>query len=161
RFGQFYACTGYPECKNTKDPRLLKAQAEGSGEEPQPPCENCGKEMVMKSGRYGPFYSCSGYPDCKTIRKIGGKGRTAQPTGVKCPQCDEGELVQRMSRRGVFYSCSRYPKCEFSLSNRPVARPCPKCGAAYLVEKETKREGAVELCNQPECDYRAPIAVVV
>ncbi|HEY5611156.1 MAG TPA: type I DNA topoisomerase [Thermoanaerobaculia bacterium] len=154
RFGQFYACTGYPECKNTKDPRLLKV---GIGEEPQPPCENCGKEMVLRSGRYGPFYSCSGYPECKTIRKIGGKKSTAEPTGVKCPSCGEGELVQRRSRRGIFYSCSRYPKCEFSLSNRPVARPCPKCGAPYLVEKETKREGKVELCNQPECDYRAPI----
>ncbi|MGZ5474735.1 MAG: type I DNA topoisomerase, partial [Thermoanaerobaculia bacterium] len=42
RFGQFWACTGYPECKNTKDPKLLKVNV---GDEPQPPCEKCGKEM--------------------------------------------------------------------------------------------------------------------
>ena len=157
RFGQFFACTGYPDCKNTKDPRLMK-QAANLPTEPQPPCENCGKEMVLKSGRYGPFYSCSGYPECKTIRKIGRKSTPPKPTGVKCPNCKEGELVERISRRGVFYSCSRYPKCEFSLNNRPVPRPCPKCHAPYLLEKETKREGHIEYCNNPECDYRAPIA---
>jgi DNA topoisomerase I len=156
RFGQFFACTGYPDCRNTKDPRLMKA---GLPTEPQPPCEICGKEMVMKSGRYGPFYSCSGYPDCRNIRKIGGGMRVPpKPTGVKCPQCTEGELVERRSRRGIFYSCSRYPKCEFSLNARPVPRPCPKCGAVYLLEKQTKREGPIEVCNNPECGYRAPRA---
>jgi DNA topoisomerase-1 len=155
RFGQFYACTGYPDCKNTKDPRLMKANIPN---EPQPPCENCGKEMVLKSGRYGPFYSCSGYPDCKNIRKIGGgKSTPPKPTGVKCPQCNEGELVERRSRRGIFYSCSRYPKCEFALNNRPLNKPCPKCQAPYLLEKTTKREGHIEYCNNAECDYKAPI----
>ncbi|HEX3578313.1 MAG TPA: DNA topoisomerase, partial [Thermoanaerobaculia bacterium] len=158
RFGQFYACTGYPDCKNTKDPRLLKADIPT---EPQPPCENCGKEMVLKSGRYGPFFSCSGYPDCKTIRKIGGgKGSPPKPTGVKCPNCNEGELVERRSRRGIFFSCSRYPKCDFALNNRPVPRPCPKCAAPYLLEKETKREGHIEYCNNADCGYRAPIATM-
>jgi DNA topoisomerase-1 len=156
RFGQFFACSGYPDCKNTKDPKLMKAAA-NLPSEPQPPCENCGKEMVLKSGRYGPFYSCSGYPECKTIRKIGRKSAPPKPTGVKCPNCKEGDLVERISRRGVFYSCSRYPKCEFTLNNRPVARECPKCHAPYLLEKETKREGQIEYCNNPECDYRAPV----
>jgi len=156
RFGQFYACTGYPDCKNTKDPKLLNVAVP---DDPQPPCEKCGKEMVMKRGRYGPFYSCSGYPECSNIRKIGGKGKggSAEPTGVHCPTCKEGELVQRSSRRGMFYSCNRYPKCEFSMSNKPVARACPKCAAPYLMEKETKREGHIELCNNPECDYRAKV----
>jgi len=158
RFGQFFACTGYPDCKSTKDPRLLKANL-NLPTEPQPPCEICGKEMVLKSGRYGPFFSCSGYPDCRNIRKIGGGLRVPpKPTGVKCPTCAEGELVERRSRRGIFYSCSRYPKCDFAMNNRPVPRPCPKCGAPYLMEKETKREGHIELCNNPECGYRAPIS---
>ncbi|HEX8411113.1 MAG TPA: type I DNA topoisomerase [Thermoanaerobaculia bacterium] len=160
RFGQFFACSGYPDCKNTKDPKLMKAAA-NLPTEPQPPCENCGKEMVLKSGRYGPFYSCAGYPDCKTIRKIGRGGKSStppKPTGVKCPNCKEGDLVERISRRGVFFACNRYPKCEFALNNRPIARACPKCEAPYLMEKETKREGHIELCNNPECDYRAPIS---
>jgi len=157
RFGQFYACSGYPECRNTKDPKLLKVSLT---EDPQPPCENCGKEMVLKSGRFGPFYSCSGYPECKTIRKIG-KGIPPKPTGVKCPECKEGDLVERRSRRGIFFSCSRYPKCEFAVSSRPVARPCPKCKVPFLLEKETKREGRIEICNDKECGYRAPIKEIV
>ncbi|HEY0789246.1 MAG TPA: topoisomerase DNA-binding C4 zinc finger domain-containing protein, partial [Thermoanaerobaculia bacterium] len=157
RFGQFFACTGYPECKNTKDPRLLKANI---SDEPQPPCEKCGREMVLKSGRYGPFFSCSGYPECSNIRKIsrGGKVATpAEPTGVKCPECGEGELVQRFSRRGAFYSCNRYPKCKFAVSHKPIAKKCPECGSALLVEKESKRLGRIEACPNKECDYKAPI----
>jgi DNA topoisomerase-1 len=158
RFGQFFACTGYPDCKNTKDPRLMK-QAANLPSEPQPPCENCGKEMVLKSGRYGPFYSCSGYPDCKTIRKIGRKSSTPpKPTGVKCPNCKEGDIVERISRRGVFFACNRYPKCDFSLNSRPLAKACPKCASPYLIEKTLKREGHIEVCNNPECDYRAPFS---
>src|SRR3954471_16583249 len=96
RFGQFFACSGYPDCKNTKDPKLMK-QAANLPSEPQPPCENCGKEMELKCGRYVPFYSCSGYPECKTIRKIGRKSAPPKPTGVKCPNCKEGDLVERIS----------------------------------------------------------------
>ncbi|HUP64214.1 MAG TPA: type I DNA topoisomerase [Thermoanaerobaculia bacterium] len=158
RFGQFWACTGYPECKSTKDPRLLKVNL---SEEPQPPCEKCGKDMVLKSGRYGPFYSCSGYPDCSNIRRIdkGGKvAAPAEPTGVKCPDCGEGDLVQRFSRRGAFFSCSRYPKCKFAVSNRPINKPCPECGAKILVEKESKKMGPIEACAKKECGYKAPRA---
>jgi ssDNA-binding Zn-finger/Zn-ribbon topoisomerase 1 len=95
--------------------------------------------MILKSGRYGPFYSCSGYPDCSNIRKIAKSGKVAtpaEPTGVNCPECDEGELVQRFSRRGAFYSCNRYPKCKFAVSHRPIAKPCPECGG-----KDPGREG--------------------
>src|SRR5207245_6260527 len=81
RFGQFFACSGYPDCRNTKDPRLLKA---GLPTEPQPPCEICGKERVMKSGGYVRFYSCSGYRGCGNIRKIaGGMGVRRKRPGVR------------------------------------------------------------------------------
>ncbi|MCA1733303.1 MAG: topoisomerase DNA-binding C4 zinc finger domain-containing protein, partial [Acidobacteria bacterium] len=140
-----------------KDPKLLKVDV---GDEPQPPCEKCGKEMVLKGGRYGPFFSCSGYPDCSNIRKIsrGGKvGAPPEPTGVKCPECGEGELVQRFSRRGAFYSCNRYPKCKFAVSHKPIAKKCPECGNPILVEKESKRMGRIEACPNKECGYKAPM----
>jgi len=126
--------------------------------EPQPPCENCGKEMVLKSGRYGPFFSCSGYPDCRNIRKIGGgKSTPPKPTGVKCPTCGEGELLERRSRRGIFYSCSRYPKCDFALNSRPVPRACPKCAAPFLVQK-VSRAGTRIRCIKDDCGYSADVA---
>jgi DNA topoisomerase I len=67
--GPFLACTGYPECKNTK--RIAKPAKEA--EPPTPTdevCEKCGKPMVIRKGRFGPFLACTGYPKCKNARKI-------------------------------------------------------------------------------------------
>jgi len=77
--GYFLACTAYPKCKNT---RPFEAKSDGKaatgalphGPRPKPveteeKCENCGKPMLLRSGRHGPFLGCSGYPKCKTTRK--------------------------------------------------------------------------------------------
>ena len=74
QFGSFLACSGYPECKNTKEiakeeTRRRKASRRGADAEPEP-CENCGKPMALKRGRFGQFLACTGYPECKTTRKI-------------------------------------------------------------------------------------------
>jgi hypothetical protein len=53
----------------------------------------------------------------------------AAPTGVKCPQCGEGELRQRSSRRGVFYGCNRYPECRYATESLTDLKP-PKDAAA-------------------------------
>jgi DNA topoisomerase-1 len=63
RFGRFLACSGYPECKNTKKiaPAALKTE---SGEEmPCPKCEE-GKVIPKKTRKGRFFYGCSRYPDC-------------------------------------------------------------------------------------------------
>ena len=55
RFGQFLACSGYPECKNTK-PILKKIGVA---------CPKCGKDIVVRNTKRGRiFYGCSGFPDC-------------------------------------------------------------------------------------------------
>ena len=97
-------------------------------------CPNCGRPMVIKSGRFGRFISCTGYPQCKTTRPI------IKDTGVRCPK-DGGVIAERRSRKGrIFYGCVNYPACDFVLWDRPLPQPCPVCGA-LLVEK-TKRGGA-------------------
>ena len=98
-------------------------------------CVNCGKPMVIKTGRFGKFMSCTGYPDCKTTKPI------LKDTGVKCPK-DGGMIAERKSRKGrTFYGCANYPACDF-VSWDPVApQPCAVCGD-YVVEKR-KRGGAV------------------
>ncbi|MEP6901579.1 MAG: type I DNA topoisomerase, partial [Actinomycetota bacterium] len=81
RFGQFLACTNYPECKTTREVAGKKSEANGqtpestangsAAEETEiPVCELCGKPMALKKGRFGSFYGCTGYPECKNIRKI-------------------------------------------------------------------------------------------
>jgi DNA topoisomerase-1 len=100
-------------------------------------CPNCGRPMVIKTGRFGRFISCTGYPECKTTRPI------LKDTGVKCPK-DGGMIVERKSRKGrTFYGCANYPKCDFVSWDRVVPEPCPVCGS-YVVAK-TRRGGAVSL----------------
>ena len=108
-----------------------------------------GKALVLRQGAYGEFVSCSGYPKCKYIKQ--------ETTGVKCPECKQGDMVQKRSKRGAFYSCNRYPKCKTSMKYKPLPQPCPKCGAEYLFEKTLKDGGTVIACSNDECDYeRAP-----
>ncbi len=203
QFGSFLACTGYPECSNTRElPKDDEEdEEEKKDEETIEPCENCGKPMTLKRGRFGQFYACTGYPECKTTRKIGpgesGPKTPDIPLEEKCPKCDtnlvlkegrfgqftscanyptckyikpktigigcpksdcDGDLIERRSRRGkTFYGCSNYPKCDFVLWQRPVAESCPQCKAPYLMEKTTKRDGHIRYCNEAECDYKAQL----
>ena len=100
-------------------------------------CPNCGKPMVIKTGRFGRFISCTGYPECKTTRPI------LKDTGAKCPK-DQGMIVERKSRKGrIFYGCANYPKCDFVSWDRVVPQPCPVCGS-YVVAK-TRRGGTTTL----------------
>jgi DNA topoisomerase I len=190
RHGSFIACTGYPECTNTRAVAVAGSVEEGEEEY----CENCGRPMVLKKGRFGQFYACSGYPDCKTTKKIGEtqQRKSDQPldelcpscgsnlalkygrfgefiscsnypkckyikqktVGVKCPNCNEGEIIERRSKRGkTFYGCNRYPECDFVAWNKPMPEPCPECGSSYLLEKWTKA-GPVAVCPNSECKYK-------
>ena len=116
-------------------------------EETDEVCEKCGKPMVVKYGRYGKFLACSGYPECKNTKAY------VEKTGVKCPQCEEGELVKRKSKKGrVFYGCSNYPDCEFVIWNKPVTQKCPKCNG-LMVEKHTRKKGKFYKCVNKECKY--------
>jgi DNA topoisomerase I len=199
KHGSFIACTGYPECTNTREltvdlPDVDKTADLGEQDETEY-CENCGRPMVLKKGRFGQFFACSGYPDCKTTKQIGGEQRkdvaleekcpqcgnhlvqkfgrygefvacSNYPTckyvkqktiGVRCPNCSEGEIVERRSKRGrTFYGCNRYPECDFVAWGKPLQEKCPDCGSSYLIEKFLKA-GAVAQCPNAECKYKHPI----
>lgn len=153
RHGRFIACTGFPECKNTKP--LEQEGANGSPQaevqETDEKCAKCGSPMVLKSGRFGRFLACSRYPECKTTKPIS--------TGIRCPD-DNGEIVERRTKKGkIFFSCSNYPKCKFATWYRPVKKNCPGCGAEFLVEKKTKKE-EVFTCLNKECKYKESIQEV-
>jgi DNA topoisomerase I len=146
RFGQFLACTGYPECKNTR--KILK-----SGTLAQPDrqldeeCPKCGKNLVAKHGRLGEFVACSNYPKCKYIKR--------DTLGIPCPKCGKGDVAVKKSKRGsVFYGCTEYPKCDFTSPNKPVDRACPACGASYLVEKTTSKGETVLTCATRDCKFK-------
>jgi DNA topoisomerase-1 len=146
RFGQFMACTGYPDCKTT---RRLDQQKKVPDIPLEEKCPQCGRNMVLRHGRYGEFTSCSGYPDCKYVKQ--------NFIGVKCPECKDGELVEKRARkRGTtFFGCSNYPKCKFTSAQRPMAESCPQCGHVYLVQKYAQ-DGPVIACPKSGCDYSRP-----
>jgi DNA topoisomerase-1 len=124
RRGKFVGCKNYPDCTYTRD---VDGQQRPEPEETGEQCPECGKPLLQRVGRFGPFIGCSGYPDCKYIKK------EEKKTGVKCPQCGEGELVVKRTRRGkVFYGCNRYPDCDFAVWQRPVSDPCPNCGSLMV-----------------------------
>jgi DNA topoisomerase-1 len=112
RYGDFMACSGYPNCKYTrplKEENILPPAG-------QEKCEKCGKPMVVKHGRFGSFLACSGYPKCKTIKSI------LKSIGIPCPKCS-GELVERKTKRGkIFYGCSNYPQCDFATWQKPLPK---------------------------------------
>ena len=135
RFGQFMACTGYPDCKTTR--RLDQAK-----KVPDIPldekCPQCGRNLLIRHGRFGEFISCSGYPDCKYVKQ--------NLIGVKCPQCKDGDIAEKKARRGnYFYGCTNYPKCDFTSAFKPVAEECPECKSPYLLEKALK-DGVYLVC---------------
>ena len=136
RFGQFMACTGYPECKTTRRLDQGKKVPDVALEET---CPRCNRNLVLRHGRYGEFISCSGYPECKYIKQ--------NYIGVKCPLCKDGELVEKKARRrgNLFYGCSNYPKCKFTSAYKPVQEQCPQCGSPYLLEKHLK-SGSFLVC---------------
>ena len=98
RFGPFIACSGYPECTNTREVEEQQPESE-TGEEEIEPCENCGKPMALKRGRFGQFYACTGYPECKTTRKIAAGTKVPRKPDIildeTCPQCGEAKLAMK------------------------------------------------------------------
>ncbi len=154
RFGAFYGCTGYPECKNI---RKIDKKSGAAITTPPPVeldeiCPKDGAKLVQRTGRFGEFISCSNYPKCDYIKR--------ETTGIACPKpgC-KGEIVFKKSRRGkIFYGCSNYPKCDAVYWDKPVNEPCPKCSAPFVLEKTTKKDGTFRYCQNEDCDYKLSVS---
>ncbi len=154
RFGYFLACTGYPECHNTKKIIIKEGNATAVSDQPlEEKCPECGNHLVIKHGRYGQFTACSNYPKCKYIKR--------ETLGIPCPEkgCT-GEIMARRTRfKTTFYGCTRYPDCKFTSRDKPVAEPCPSCGSPILVEKFNKKTGeTVRHCRNESCNYEHAVA---
>jgi DNA topoisomerase I len=148
RFGTFFACTGYPDCKTTKPIGGTQKKPDVQLDEK---CPVCGSNMVLKTGRFGEFTACGNYPTCKHVKQ--------KTIGMKCPECNEGEVVERRSKRGkTFYGCHRWPDCNFVTWGKPVQEKCPECGGPYMVEKWLKA-GPVLQCPNADCKHKQPMLV--
>ena len=147
RFGKFMACSGYPDCKNTRDLGDKGGADNGSKtDEVEGNCEKCDSPLIVKRGRFGKFIACSNYPECKFTKAIG--------LGIKCPEENcKGEIAARRSKKGrTFYGCTKYPDCKFTSWDKPIGEACPECKNPYMVEKWKKNEDPSILC--PSCGFK-------
>ena len=97
RFGFFLACTGFPECKNTKSIPLARC--------PRPGCNG---EIVARrkaKGRGREFYGCTNYPACDFITYY-------KPTNSYCPKCG-WFLVERFDKKRGSYKACINPACDY------------------------------------------------
>lgn len=173
RWGNYYACTNYPNCNN------IKPVNEKVNVPTDQICEKCGGVMLEREGKYGKFLACSNYPTCNNKRSLNEKR-----SEKKCPNCGDylvektgrygkyyacakcnhteseavnmgvcptcGKPTKKMTSRGgkTFYGCTSYPECKFMSWDLPTGETCPKCGQ-YLVEIN----GEVK-CSNKKCDYK-------
>ena len=101
RFGFFLACSGFPECHNTKSIPLAKC----------PVCKT-GEIVERKTkGRGKAFYGCTNYPECTFISHF-------KPIDQYCPKCG-WFLVEKFDKKnGAFKSCIN-PDCDYLHSAEP------------------------------------------
>lgn len=89
KYGKFYACSNFPECRNTK-PIVKEIGVE---------CPHCHKGQIIerKSKKNRVFYGCSNYPECEFVS-------WDKPIGRNCPKCDHF-LVEKKVKGGKQVVC--------------------------------------------------------
>ena len=99
KFGDFLACSAYPDCKNTQS---LANNGNGKGTGVKCPEKGCSGEIVEKQSKRGKiFYGCNRYPDCTFA--IWDK-----PVDKECPNCGEKFLIEKSTKKkGVFLACHK------------------------------------------------------
>lgn len=96
RFGYFLACSGFPECHNTKSIPLAKC-----------PVPGCDGEIVTRKtkGRGKEFYGCTNYPACNFISHF-------KPIDAVCPKCG-WFLVEKFDKKNGTYKSCINPDCDY------------------------------------------------
>lgn len=96
RFGFFLACSGFPECHNTRSIPLAKCPRPG-----------CGGDIVARKtkGRGKEFYGCTNYPECDFISHF-------KPINAYCPKCGQF-LVEKYDKKNGTYKACINPDCDY------------------------------------------------
>ncbi|WP_243093359.1 type I DNA topoisomerase [Pseudoflavonifractor sp. AF19-9AC] len=148
------------------DAELHKAEQELDGERIKVPdevseeiCPQCGRNLVVKSGRFGRFLACPGWPECDFTMPL-----VVEMPG-KCPKCG-GRLLKRTGKskktgkQYTYYCCENLTskdesrKCDFMTWDVPVKDNCPVCGQTMF--KKAGRGAKKAFCINEDCSNFTP-----
>ena len=145
---------------------LHKAEQELDGERIKVPdevseeiCPQCGRNLVIKSGRFGRFLACPGWPECDFTMPL-----VVEMPG-KCPKCG-GRLLKRTGKskktgkQYTYYCCEHLNskdesrRCDFMTWDVPVKDNCPVCG--WTMFKKSGRGFKKPFCINEQCSNFTP-----
>ena len=145
---------------------LQKAEKELEGvhlkvpdEETEEVCPECGRKLVIKSGRFGRFLACPGYPECSFTMPL-----VVEMPG-RCPKCG-GRLMkrtgksQKTGKQYTYYCCEHVnskdetAKCDFMTWDVPTKDDCPVCGQTMF--KKAGKGFKKPFCINPACENFLP-----
>lgn len=110
KFGPFLACTGFPECKNTRPLKTRESNNEINIQCPEKGCDGMIVPRKTKKGRL--FYACNRYPECKFAMWY-------MPVDNSCPKCGTRVMgIKNSSKQGPILVC-RNKECDFKQAFDP------------------------------------------
>ena len=122
-------------------------------------CPECGRNLVVKSGRFGDFLACPGYPECGFTMPM------VEVMPGRCPKCG-GRLMKRggtsksTGKPYTYYCCENSiarngePSCDFRTFDVPVKDDCPVCGQTMF--KKSGKGFKRPFCINPACENFVP-----
>ncbi len=128
-------------------------------EETEELCPECGRKLVIKSGRFGRFLACPGYPECSFTMPL-----VVEMPG-RCPKCG-GRLMkrtgksQKTGKQYTYYCCEfgtsrdETKKCDFMTWDVPTKDDCPVCGQTMF--KKAGKGFKKPFCINPACENFVP-----
>ena len=122
-------------------------------------CPECGRNLVVKSGRFGRFLACPGYPECSFTMPL-----VVEMPG-RCPKCG-GRIMKRTgtskktNKQYTYYCCEHTnskdeaEKCDFMTWDVPVKDDCPVCG--HTMFKKAGKGFKKPFCINEACSNFLP-----
>ncbi len=122
-------------------------------------CPECGKNLVIKSGRFGKFLACPGWPDCSFTKPI------TVDVGVNCPLCG-AKIVERTVQKGQrkyhYLACEntvkKEPTCTFMTWDKVLKSTCPDCDSPLFKHYDRETGETTEVCYREGCGYKKLIS---
>ena len=139
---------GFDQALTQAEKDLENTRIKIKDEETNIVCDQCGRNMVIKTGRFGKFLACPGFPECKNTKPL------AEETGALCPICG-GKVLKKKSKRGYgYYGCEHNPECGFMTWDVPTKEQCPQCGSSIFKHTDRDSKEVSNVCLKEGCGYK-------